>query len=662
MSEFPLAGYAGRYLRVNLCSGEIHTLPLPLSWAEDFLGGNGIGTKILWDEVQASAIPLGPENKLIVSAGPLCGGPMPNSGRLAVIGKSPLTGIYGDSNAGGHFAPEMKFAGYDLIIIEGRAPEPVYLFIKDETVELRPASHIWGCGVFESERTMQAENRDPRLKTAVIGPAGENLVRFASIQVTFRRSAARTGLGAVMGAKNLKAIAVRGTGGLSLADPKGLLQIAYRSHERIRKNEFFNGCHQFGTPGLVALMHPMGRFPTKNFQYGSFEGFEEISGETLREQHLVRDISCYACPVGCDKIYAVTRGEFKGTMSSSVEYETLNALGACVYNRSLPAVLKGNELCDDLGLDAISAGRAVAFAMELSERGILAAEECEGLDLSWGNYHTLLALLQRISMREGFLGDLLAEGAARAAKWLGRDSDYFAMHVKGQDIAAQDGRAQQSMGLAHVTSSRGADHLKAFPVIDETGDPSAASQRYGEQYLPELVDPLETKYKAMLVKDGEDFGAVVDSSGNCKSGGTFVMAELYWEEQAQSLSATTGMTIDADRLKLIGERIYNLQRCYNAMHGITKADDVLPWRFTESPSPSGNAKGSVCRLDEMLPEYYALRGWDPETGLPQNETLARLGLDGVTERLAEARESGFAQALRSQLGWAAPRTDPPREQ
>jgi aldehyde:ferredoxin oxidoreductase len=662
MSEFPLAGYAGQYLRVNLATGKIQKLPLPVSWAEDFLGGNGIGTKILWDEVPASANPLGPENKLIFSAGPLCGGPIPNAGRLAVIGKSPLTGIYGDSNAGGHFASEMKFAGYDLIIFESRAPEPVYLFIKDETAELRPASHMWGLGAFESERILQAENHDPQIKTAVIGQAGENLVRFASIQVTFRRSAARTGLGAVMGAKNLKAIAVRGTGGLSLADPEGLQQLAYHLHKRIRENEFFNGCHQFGTPGLVALMHPMGRFPTKNFQYGSFEGFKDICGETLREQHLVRDISCFACPVSCDKIYAVTEGEFQGTMSSSVEYETLNALGACVYNRNLPALLRGNELCDDLGLDTISAGRAVAFAMELNEKGILAAEECDGLDLSWGNYHSLLELLQRISLREGFLGDLLAEGASRAAKWLGRDSDYFAMHVKGQDIPAQDGRAQQSMGLAHVTSSRGADHLKAFPVIDETGYPSEASRRYGEQYLPELVDPLAIKHKAMLVKDGEDFGVVVDSCGNCKSGGTFVMAEVYWEEQAQSLSVTTGVSIDVERLKLIGERIYNLQRCYNALHGITRADDVLPWRFTKSPSPSGNAKGSVCRLDEMLPEYYALRGWDPETGLPQKETLVRLGLDGVAERLAEAFESGSAQAMRPHLRWALPRTDPPRKQ
>jgi len=662
MSGFPWAGYAGRYLRVNLTTGEIQKLPLPVRWAEEFLGGNGIGTKILWDEVPAGANPLGPENKLILSAGPLCGGPMPNAGRLEVIGKSPLTGLYGDSNAGGHFASEMKFAGYDLIVLEERAPEPVYLLIKDETVELRPASHIWGCGVFESERTLQAENHDLQIKTAVIGPAGENLVRFASIQVTFRRSAARTGLGAVMGAKNLKAIAVRGTGGIPLADPERLQQLAYRLHMRIRKNEFFNGCHQFGTPGLVALMHPMGRFPTRNFQYGSFEGFEDLSGESLREQHLVRDISCYSCPVGCDKIYAVTGGEFRGTMSSSVEYETLNALGACVCNRNLPSVLKGNELCDDLGLDTISAGRAVAFAMELNERGILASEQRDGLDLSWGNYRTLLDLLQRISRREGFLGDLLAEGASRAARLLGRGSDHFAMHVKGLDIPGQDGRAQQSMGLAHVTSSRGADHLKAFPVIDETGYPSEASRRYGAQFLPELVDPLATKHKAMLVKDGEDFGAVVDSSGNCKSGGTFVMAEVYWEEQAQSLSATTGIPIDGEKLKLIGERIYNLQRCYNALHGITRADDVLPWRFTKSPSPSGNARGSVCRLHEMLPEYYALRGWDPETGLPQKETLARLGLDGAAERLAEAFESGLAQALRAQLGWVAPSADPPREQ
>ena len=658
MTAFPYAGYAGSYLRVNLSTGRIETLALPVEWAEGYLGGNGIGTKILWDEVPPQADPLSPDNKLIVATGPLCGGLMPNASRLEFIAKSPLTGIYGDANAGGHFGPELKYAGYDLIIFEGRADMPVYLFIRDDKVELRDAAHLWGKGGFETEQVIQKENRDPEIKTAVIGQAGETRARIAAIMVSWRRHAARSGLGAVMGAKNLKAVAVRGTRGIRIAEPEAHRALAFQMHSQIRANEFFAGVHRFGTAGLVSLMQPMGRFPTKNFQYGSFDGFEAISGETLREEHLVRDISCFACPVGCDKVYSVTSGEFAGLTASSVEYETLNALGAGVMNRNLPALLKANVLCDDWGLDTISAGRTISFAMELVEKGILSQADCDGLDLAWGNYRTVLELLRRMAFREGSLGNLLAEGAARAAKMIGNGAERYAMHVKGQEIPSQDGRAQQSMGLAHVTSSRGADHLKAFPVLDETGYPSEAVRRYGEQYLPELVDPLATRYKAMLVKDGEDFGAVVDSCGNCKSGGTFVMAEVYWQEQAEAIRTMTGMPMDAEQLRTIGERIYNLQRCYNILHGITRADDVLPWRLTQIPSPSGNAKGSVCHLDVMLPEYYVQRSWDAETGFPYQETLARLGLAEDWERIHKAVTSGATQEIRAGLGWAAPYTGP----
>jgi aldehyde:ferredoxin oxidoreductase len=654
---FPYLGYAGNYLRVDLSTERIESLPLPVAWAETYLGGNGIGTKILWDEVSPDVDPLSPNNKLIIATGPLCGGLVPNSSRVEFIAKSPLTGIYGDSNAGGRFGPELKFAGYDLIIIEGGASMPVYLFIRDEFVELRDATHLWGKGGFETELIIQQENHDPEIKTAVIGQAGENQVRMASIMVTYCRTAARCGLGAVMGAKKLKAVAVRGSKGLHIYDLDAHRNLALQLHGKIRSNEFFPGVKRFGTSGLVSLMNPMGRFPTKNFQFGAFTGFSEISGETLREDHFVRDTACFNCPVGCDKVYKVRSGEFKGTITSSLEYETLSALGSGVMNSELSAVIKANALCDDWGLDTISAGRSIAFAMELVEKGILSRDECEGLDVSFGNSETVLELLRRIAFREGSLGNLLAEGSARAAKKIGRGADRYAMHVKGQEIPGQDGRAQQSMGLAHVTSSRGADHLKAFPTIDETGYPSEAVKRYGQEYLPELVDPLSTRYKGMLVKDGEDFGAIVDSSGNCKSGGTFVMAEVYWHEQAEAIRTMTGMPMDVERLKAMGERIYNLQRCYNAVHGISKVDDVLPWRFTKIPSPSGNAKGSICHIDIMLLDYYALRGWDIETGLPTEETLERLGLTDVYERV-RGEDPGSITDRYNRLGWAVPYTGP----
>jgi aldehyde:ferredoxin oxidoreductase len=661
MSEYPYAGYAGQYLRVDLTKGNIQKLPIPLDWVENYLGGNGIGVKILWDEVPANIQPLDPENKLIIATGPLCGLPIPNTGRLEFIAKSPLTGIYGDSNAGGHFGPELKFAGYDLIVFEGQAPEPVYLSIHDDRVELHPAKHLWGRDTFTTEALLQQEHQDPNLRVACIGPAGEHLVRYASIQVTYRRSAARSGMGAVMGAKQLKAVAVRGTGGIRLAEPVKMQALALKLHQRIRTNPFYRSVHTYGTPGLVALMQPIGRFPTQNFRYGSFDGFEDISGEALREQHLLRDTACYSCPIGCDKVYTVTDGEYAGTLNSSVEYETLNALGARLCVRQLDAVLKANERCDALGLDTISAGGAIAFAMELAEKGILGPAEMDGLDLRWGDARTLITLLERIAARQGFLGDLLAEGTARAAHWLGRGSERYAMHVKGQDIPAQDGRAQQSMGLAHVTSSRGADHLKAFPVLDETGAIEEAVRRYGDKYLPDLVNPLATQYKAFLVKDCEDYAAIVDSSGNCKSGGTFVMAEIYWQDQAEAIRLATGMEMSVSRLCQTGERIYNLMRCYNALHGITCEDDTLPWRFTQIPSPSGNARGSICHLEIMLPEYYRLRGWDARTGLPTQRTLARLGLEAAHSRLRAAVASGASKAAYEQLGWSPPYVGPTKD-
>lgn len=657
MNSFPYKGYTGQYLRINLTTGTISKLALPLDWVENYLGGNGIGTRILWDEVPPEVEPLSPENKLIMATGPLCGGPMPNSGRLEFIAKSPLTGMYGDANAGGHFGPELKYAGYDLVVFEGKAPQPVYLWIKDGTVELRSAADLWGKGTFETEAQLKVLVKDPELKVAAIGPAGENLVHFASIQVTYRRSAARTGIGAVMGSKNLKAIAVRGTGTIPVAEPVKLMEHSFSLHQVIRKNEFYPGVHRFGTAGLVTLMQPMGRFPTRNYQYGSFDGFEDIAGEHLREDHINRDVSCFNCPVACDKVYEVTSGEFEGVLDSSVEYETLNSLGARICNNNLPAVLKGNEICDDLGMDTISAGGAIAFAYELAEKGILDKKTRDGLLLEWGNYHTMIELLEQMAYRRGPLGSLLAEGTSHAARKLGGDAPKYAMHVKGQDIAAQDGRAQQSMGLAHVTSSRGADHLKAFPVLDETGYPSEGVRRYGQQYMPELVDPLAVKYKAMMVKDGEDYGAVIDSVGTCKSGGTFVMAAVYWQETADAIAFTTGMEMDVERLQAIGERIYNLQRMYNAMHGVDRKDDVLPWRFTLMPSTSGNASGSTCRLDITLPDYYNLRKWHPETGLPTAETAARLGLASEHQQMQEHVESGQAAVLRADMPWATPYTE-----
>ena len=629
---FPYHGYTGKWLHVNLTTGKIEPCEYDAALAVGYLGGNGFGTRLLWEQVGPEVDPLAPESLLIFATGPLCGTLVPNSGRMEVVAKSPLTGIYGDANAGGFFGPELKFAGWDTIVVTGQAPHPVYLAISDERVELCDACDLWGLTTSQTETTIRRAWGDPRVKTATIGPAGENRVRFAAIQITPQRSAARCGLGAVMGSKNLKAVAVRGRGPVRVADPARFHDLAVDFHRRIRTNALFPAVSAHGTPGIVSLMDALGRFPTRNFQMGSFPEVDKISAEALEARAFVRHLACFGCPVGCDKLYCLPDGSHAGLALHSVEYETLNALGACLWNANLDAALAANRLCDELGMDTISAGRAISFAMELWEEEILNLDDTGGLALYWGDMDVVFQLLGMIARREGF-GALLAEGTRHAAQAIGRGAEQYAMHVKGLEIAAQDGRAQRSMGLAHATSSRGADHLKAFPTIDETGYPDEGRRRYGEQYLPEIVDPLATKHKPMLVKDGEDFGAVVDSVGVCKSGGTFVMAELYWPDIAAALEAATGIEMPVERLKRIGERIYNLQRCYNVWHGISRADDRLPRRFADEPSPSGNARGQVIDLEPMLDEYYRLRGWDLAIGWPTAEKLHELGLEDAVERL-----------------------------
>jgi aldehyde:ferredoxin oxidoreductase len=629
---FPYRGYAGKYLHVDLTHGKIETREYDRGLAEKYLGGNGLGTRLLWENVGPEIEPLAPENWLIFSTGPLCGTVVPNPGRMEVIAKSPLTGIYGDSNAGGFLGPEFKFAGWDAVVVTGQSPQPVYLAIADDRVRLRDARELWGLTTSQTEGAIRKAWGDSQVKTATIGPAGENLVRFAGIQITPQRSAARCGLGAVMGSKRLKAIAVRGHGPIRIAHPKRLRELALEMQQRLRANAIYPAVSAHGTPGIVSLMNAMGRFPTANFRAGAFEQADCINADALDARAFVRSVACFGCPIACDKVYQVPDGPYAGTSLRSVEYETLNSFGACILNSNLDAILAANRLCDELGLDTISTGRSISFSMELWDEEILNLDDTGGLAFRWGDMELVLKLLPMIARREGF-GNLLAEGVRRMAQAIGRGSERYAMHVKGMEIAAQDGRAQRSMGLAHVTSSRGADHLKAFPVIDETGYPDEGRRRYGDKYLPEIVQPLATKHKAFLVKDGEDFGAVVDSTGMCKSGGTFVLAELYWPDIAAALEAATGMEMPIERLQRIGERIYNLQRCYNALHGITRADDRLPRRFADEPSPSGNAKGQTIDVQPMLEEYYQLRGWDLERGWPTQEKLRELGLDDGIGRL-----------------------------
>ncbi len=629
-------GYAGQYLRIDLSSGEIAAADTPQALRLRYLGGNGFGVRILWDEVSPAVDALSPESDLILASGPLCGTAWPTSGRFEAIAKSPLTGIYGDANCGGTFGPELKRSGYDFLVFTGRADRPVWLWIDDGRAKLEDAGRLWGLDTVETEAAVRRAKADDRVMVACVGPAAETGVRYASIQASPNRSLARTGVGTVMGGKRLKAIAVRGSRPVPIASPAEFTRLARAMHERIRRNEFYPSISRHGTSGLVPVVNEIGRFPTRNFQSGDFAAADRIAGDTLRRDHWVKDFGCFGCPIRCDKVFHVASGEFAGAVTSSLEYETLNAFGAAVGNDDLPSIIRANERCDRLGMDTISAGRSISFAFELYEKGILTKVDAGGLELRWGNYHTVLELIEKIARREG-LGDLLSLGVREAARRIGRGAEEYAMEVKGLEIPAQDGRAQQSMGLAHITSSRGADHLKAFPTIDETGSPNEVARRYGAEFLPDMANPHATKHKPFLVKDGEDFGAVVDSIGVCKSGGTFVMAEVYWPDLAEGLTYATGVETTAGDLRETGERIYNLMRAYNAVHGITRVDDRLPRRFKEEPSPSMGARGEVAHAEEMLDEYYALRGWDTERGWPTPDTLRRLELSDVAARLEVLR-------------------------
>ncbi|MEM2896928.1 MAG: aldehyde ferredoxin oxidoreductase family protein [Candidatus Bathyarchaeia archaeon] len=626
--------YGGKIIRVNLNDQKIVFQSLTNDFTENFLGGSGFISKTLWSEVNASTDPLSPDNKLIFAVGPLCGTGWPQACRFSVGAKSPLTGIYGDSSCCGFFGPELKFAGYDMIVFEGRAEKPVYLFIDDEEVGLKDAKHLWGKLTSEVNDTIREEVGGSEVQVVCCGPAGENLVKFAGI-IHHTRAAARCGLGAIMGSKNLKAVAVRGSKSIELAYPDRFYEFVEEIITQCRESKHLQRRKDYGTTILVELMNEIARWPVRNFQTGYFPYAKEMGGEIIREKYRVKDRGSFSCLSPCEKPLMIKEGSYKGIYEKNPEYETLSAIGARCGIHNLDAIIYANKLCNDYGIDTISLGGTISWLMECYEKGVVKKEDLDGLDLSWGNEETLIKLVHKIAKREG-IGNLLAEGSFRAAQAIGKGSEKYLMHVKKQEIPAQDGRAQKSMGLAQAVASRGADHLKAFPLLDETIREEFIIKRYGKEYLPEMANRLDPKYKPFLVKDGEELCALCDSLSLCKSSGTALplpSGAVYYPDMAKAVSLATGMEIDAERIKIIGERIVNLQRAFNIREGISRKDDALPERFTKTPAPEGPPKGHVVELEKMLDEYYELRGWDKKTGLIPKEKLEKLGLGYVAEEL-----------------------------
>lgn len=624
-------GYAGRILRVNLSKEKAVALPLREELVKNYIGGTGFCIRFLWEETGPDTDPLGPENRLVFAVGPLTGTAWPMSGRFNVAAKSPLTGIWGEANAGGHWGPELKYAGYDAIIIQGCAKKPTYLWIDDENVEFRDASHLWGKTTWETEEIIRKDVGDREVKIASIGQAGENLVRFANIVNTSHRAAARCGMGAVMGSKRLKAIAVRGSRDVMVADPEKFLNLIDDVIERIENDPFTSNTTKYGTTLLVSAMNEIGRFPTKNFQSGVFPMADKISGDVLVKRYKVKDRACFSCPIACKNYLIIRSGLYAGSYGDHPEYETINSFGGRCWNDDIETILHAGWLCNQYGLDTISTGSAIAFAMELWERGIINEKDTNGIDFSWGNKDTIIQMVQKIAKREGF-GNTLAEGIKRAAKKIGRGAEKYAMHVKGLDIPAQDGRAQKSMAIAHATSVRGADHLRHCSFYDEIGFPDAIAKRFGKQYLPEMADRLSIKYKGILAKECEDFATIVNSLLVCVTG-AFWPPIMWWDNLSQIYTVVTGIKTAVTDLKKVADRIVNLKRAYNIRLGLTKKHDTLPERFLREPAPDGPCRGHIVKLKPMIDEYYAERGWDQKTGLIPLSKLKELELNDVIIQL-----------------------------
>jgi len=618
-------GYGGKVLRINLSEQTAKEEELPLQVAQDFIGGAGFGIKYLFDEVKGGADPLGPENKLIFASGPLSGTSVPCASRMAVTAKSPLTGAVGMALTGGYFPVELKFAGYDALIVEGKAAAPTYVWIKNGDVRFRSAKKVWGMKTTDTQQIIKNELNDQNVRIACIGPAGENQIKIASI-INEWRAVGRKGLGAVMGSKNLKAIAIRGTGKVQVAD-KEKLKAAKGAFTKAMKEShvLYPAFAKIGTPMVVDHTCATGIFPTKNYtETGQYAPADKIGVDVQMTRNVGKE-HCYGCPVGCSQLKLAKTGSYAGILSEGPEYETMYSYGGVTGVENMDAIIAADRLADELGLDTISSGVAIAFAMELYEKGILTKEDTGGLELNFGNDEAMVTILKQMAFREG-IGDLLADGAKAAAEKIGKGSDKYAMHVKGLELPAYDVRGAKAHGLNYATAYTGADHNRGYAFQEIFGIP-----------VPHEVDRFAVEGKGKLTKWNQDVRtATTDAPTMCAFLLDMAVAGIATQNTADLLEAVTGLVYTPDDIMQAGERINNLARAFNVREGFTRADDTLPERLLTEPLPGGAAKGhfiSKDELNQMLDEYYTERGWNIETGAPTSEKLEELGLGYVFDQM-----------------------------
>ncbi len=613
--------WAGKILRVDLTAGTVKSEPLNMKWAKEYIGSRGLATKYYVEEVDAKVDPLSTANKIIWATGPLTGTMASTGGRYTVVTKGPLTGAIACSNSGGYWGAELKMAGWDMVIFEGASAKPVYLYINDDVAELRDASALWGHSVWETEETLKKLHQDPLVRVSSIGLAGENKVLFAAVVNDLHRAAGRSGVGAVMGSKNLKAIAVRGTKGVgNIADPKAFMKVTAEKKKILHDNAVTGqGLPTYGTQVLMNVINEIGALPTRNHRDVAFEGAKDISAEAMAtpratdgKKHLVTNQACFGCTIACGRISKLDQGHFTVQnkpqywgASGGLEYEAAWALGAANGVNDLEALQYANLLCNEQGMDPISFGATIGAVMELYDLGILKQEQL-GIDAKFGSAQALAYFAEITAKGEGF-GKEIGQGSKRLTAKYGKPE--LSMSVKGQEFPAYDSRGIQGMGLTYATSNRGACHLRSYTV---------ASEVLG---IPVKTDPLASEGKPELVKAFQDATAAFDSSGLC------IFTTFAWglADLAPQLAAACGNEFTLEKVSEIGERIWNMERDFNNRAGFTSKDDTLPKRLLTEPAKTGPAKGLVSKLPEMLPKYYEIRGWTAD-GQLKPETRSRLGL------------------------------------
>ena len=608
--------YTGKILHVDLTSQKTCQQWVDEDFLKTYIGGVGLATRLVYDNTPAGADPLGPDNALCFAASAFAGTIVPVGTKYGVAAKSPLTGFIGDCLSSSYFAHTIKHAGYDALVIKGKADKPTYLFIDDDLVQFRDASGLWGLETWQTEEAIRAELGDETVRVASTGPAGEKLVLYANITNDRQRQAGRTGLGAVMGAKNLKAVALRGSKPIEVANPQELsglcLELAQKAQGTATEKYRI-----LGTPSNILTLNRLGVLPTRNFQQGVFEAAERISGEYMHEHYTEKAVACAGCPIACEQNVAVREGLYGGARTS-IDYESLYANGPNCGMDYFPGIIRAIELCDRYGIDTMSTGVVVAWAMECFEKGILSEADFDGLEPHFGNHQAATALIEKIAHREG-IGDLLAWGVKRASEEVGQGSDHFAMHVKGLEMSGYDPRGLQTFALGCAVGTRGPCHNRSLAYeADIRGEVDRFTADQG---------------RGKVAKEKEEFAAVFDTLMLCKFiRGCFT--DLY-PEVARLYTLTTGIEMTAEELELTMERICNLKKAFNIRQGWTKADDWLPPRFLKDPIPAGASKGCVVKpedLQMMIESYYEARGWTAE-GLIPKEKLVQLGMADIAEEM-----------------------------